>query len=273
MAKAAEEAGFWSMAISDHVVHPEKIESEYPYAPDGKPYWPSSNPWPDPFVTIAAMAAVTERLRFFTNVLILPARNPFLVAKQVSTAAVLSGNRVALGIGVGWMREEFELLEQEFTTRGKRTNEAIEILRLLWGGGMVEYHGAHYDFDRLEMAPAPSEPIPLYCGGLSKPALRRAARLCDGWINVVHTLDELKVYVSQLTELRCEYGRENEPFEIVGASGEVFDLDGYRRLGEVGVTSTMVIPWMLYEDVDATCVQGRCDAIRRFGDDVIAKIR
>jgi probable F420-dependent oxidoreductase len=271
MAKAADEAGFWSMALSDHLFHPETIESKYPYSPDGKPYWPTSNPWPDPYVAIGAMAAATERLRFFTNVFILPARHPLVVAKQVSTAAVLSGDRVGLGIGVGWMREEFDVLGEDFTTRGKRTNEAIEILRSVWRGGMVEYHGEQYDFDRLEMSPAPDKPIPIYCGGLSKPALRRAARLCDGWINVVHTVDELGAFVSQLKELRAEYGRDGEPFEVIGASSEAFNVDGYKRLGDVGVTSTIAVPWQLY-DADIDSVEAKCDSIRRFGDEVIARM-
>ena len=271
MAEAADAAGFWAVAVSDHVVHPARIESAYPYAEDGKAYWDSSNPWPDPWITIAAMAAVTSRLRFFTNVFVLPARHPVHVAKAVSTAAVLSDDRVALGIGVGWMREEFEVLDENFSTRGKRTNEAIEILRKLWAGGMTEHHGEFYDFAPVEMSPSPGGQVPIYCGGLSAPALRRAARLCDGWIAVVHSTDELRGFIARLGELRREYGRANEPFEIVAAATDAFDIDGFRRLEDAGVSAMMMLPWLLH-GADPNSLEEKCDSIRRFGDEVIAKM-
>jgi probable F420-dependent oxidoreductase len=222
-------------------------------------------------VSIAAMAAVTERLRFFTNIYILPARNPLLVAKAVGTAAVLSHDRVALGVGVGWMREEFEALGQEFSDRGARTNEAIDVLRLLWAGGMVEYHGKHYAFDRLEMSPAPERPIPIYCGGLSEPALRRAARRCDGWISVVHSVEEIRDFASRLAALRAEAGREREPFEVIVACNDAFDVDGYRRLEDAGATALITVPWLFYRG-DPASAHDKVDGIRRFADDVIAKV-
>ena len=122
------------------------------------------------------MAAVTERIRFFTNVFVLPMRNPFPVAKQVATAAALSGGRVSLGVGMGWCEEEFDLLEQPFAGRGKRADEQLEVLRKLWAGGWVEHHGDHYDFPRLEMSPSLDAPVPILVGGISDAALRRAAR-------------------------------------------------------------------------------------------------
>jgi len=153
LARAAEAAGFDSMVVSDHVVHPEKLASVYPYTDDGLPRWVPFTPWPDPWVAIGAMSAVTKRLRFIVNVVVLPMRSPFLVAKTVGTAAVMTGNRVTLGVGAGWMREEFELLEQPFRGRGRRMDEMIEVMRKLWAGGMVEHHGKFFRFDRLEMSP------------------------------------------------------------------------------------------------------------------------
>ena len=129
------------MALSDHVFYPEQLESKYPYTPDGKPQFRPEESWPDPWVAIGAMAAVTTSLRFVTNVYVLPARNPFVVAKAVGTAAVLSDDRVLLGIGAGWMREEFEQMGQAFAKRGARMEEMVEVLRTLWQGGMVEHHG------------------------------------------------------------------------------------------------------------------------------------
>ncbi|HSJ98548.1 MAG TPA: TIGR03619 family F420-dependent LLM class oxidoreductase, partial [Myxococcota bacterium] len=203
MARAAEEHGWDAVAISDHIAHPERIESPYPYTRDGAIRWNEHTAWPDPWVSIAAMAAVTTRLRFVTNVYVLALRNPFLAAKAVATAAALSGDRVALGVGVGWCREEFAFAGQEFGNRGRRTDEMIEVLRKLWSGAYVEHHGRCYDFDRVRMLPAPSAPIPIYAGGLSEPALRRAARL-DGWVSDLHTSAELGEIAAKLRRLRAE---------------------------------------------------------------------
>ncbi len=218
------------------------------------------------------MAAVTERLRFFTYVYVLPLRNPFQVAKTVGTAAVLSGGRVALGMGVGWMQEEFELLGQDFRRRGRRTDEMIEVMRKLWTGEMVEHHGRFYDFDPVRMLPAPQAPIPLYVGGLSEPALRRAARLGDGWLSDVHPARELAEIAERLRGYRREYGRSEEPFQIVAACKDAFDVDAYQRLEERGITHLMAVPWLLYGK-PADSLEAKRDAIRRFADDVILKMR
>ena len=246
LAATADPCGWNGIVVSDHVVHPEKIASPYPYTQDGAPRWEAPAPWPDPFVAIGAMAAVTQRLRLYTGIYVLPMRNPFLVAKAVSTAAVMSGGRVTLGVGVGWMREEFELLGQPFAARGRRTDEMIEVLRKLWGGGMVEHHGEFYDFDRLQMSPAPDAPIPIFVGGLSEAALRRTARFADGWISDLHTTEELGEIAAKLRSYRLEYDRGDEPLSILAACSDAFDVDGYRRLEERGVTHLLTMPWLLY---------------------------
>lgn len=272
LARTADECGWDWFAVSDHVVYPEKIESAYPYAKDGKPYWSSSTPWPDPWTAIAAMAAVTKRLSFLTNIFILPARNPVLVAKQIGTVAAIAGGRVALGVGTGWMKEEFELLEVDFHTRGRRLNEGIEVLRTLWKGGMVEYHGKHYDFDRLEMSPVPPSPVPILVGGLSEVALKRAARIGDGWIGVQHTTAELRELLAKIQGLRKEYGTDDKPFENVVASTDSFDVDGYRRLEDLGATTLTTVPWIFYGG-DPNSLEEKKDALKRFADDVISKFR
>ncbi len=272
LARAADESGWDAAAVSDHVVHPQAIRSAYPYTKDGSLRWDETAPWPDPWLAIAAMAAVTERLRFFTFVYVLPLRNAFQVAKTVGTAAVLSGGRVALGLGVGWMQDEFELLGQDFRRRGRRADEMIEILRKLWTGEMVEHHGRFYDFEPVRMLPAPADRIPLYVGGLSEPALRRAARLGDGWLSDLHTAGELGEIAARLAGYRREYGRSGEPFEVIAACKDAFDLDAYRRLEERGITQLMTVPWLLYGK-PAAALQAKCDAIRRFADDVILKMR
>jgi probable F420-dependent oxidoreductase len=270
MARAAEEHGWDAVAISDHVAHPERIESPYPYTRDGAIRWNEDTAWPDPWVSVAAMAAVTTRLRFFTNVYVLALRNPFLAAKAVATAAALSGDRVALGVGVGWCREEFALAGQEFGNRGRRTDEMIEVLRKLWTGEYVEHHGRHYAFDRVRMLPAPGAPVPIYGGGLSEPALRRAARL-DGWVSDIHTTAELREIAATLRRFRAEAGLAERPFAIFAACADAFDADGIRRLGELGVTHYATAPWLFYGG-SWDSLPDKVDGLRRFADDVIAKL-
>lgn len=271
MARAAEQHGWDVVAISDHVAHPERIDSPYPYTHDGAIRWEETTAWPDPWVTIGAMAAVTARLRFVTNVYVLSLRNPVLAAKAIATAAALSGDRVALGVGVGWCREEFELAGQEFRTRGRRTDEMIEVLRKLWSGEFVEHHGRHYDFARVRMLPAPTAPIPIYGGGLSEPALRRAARL-DGWVSDLHTRAELAKITDTLRRLRAEAGLAEQPFAIVASCLDAFDADGIRRLEDIGVTHYATAPWILYGGA-WNSLPDKIDDLRRFADDVIAKLR
>jgi probable F420-dependent oxidoreductase len=271
MARAADEHGWDLILVSDHVVHPEAIESPYPYTDDGKPRWDSPTPWPDPWVAVGAMAAVTERIRFCTGIYVLPLRNPFVVAKAVGTAAVLSGDRVTLGMGVGWMKEEFDLLEQPFARRGKRADEMVEVMRKLWTGDVVEHHGEFYDFAPLRMTPAPSRPVPIVVGGLSKPALRRAARIGDGWISDLHTLEGLREICGTLGTLRQEAGRAERPFDVIAACTEAFDADGYKRVRDAGVTTLQTMPWYFYggqtEDVEK-----KVDGIKRFADDIFPKL-
>jgi probable F420-dependent oxidoreductase len=268
LARAAERAGFEAVAVSDHVVHPQKIATPYPYTADGAPRWQPFTPWPDPWVAIGAMAAVTERLRFLTSIYVLPLRNPFAVAKAVGTAAVLSRDRVVLGVGAGWMREEFALLEQPFAARGRRMDEMIDVLRRLWAGGFVEHRGEFYAFDALEMSPVPREPVPIFVGGLSPAALRRAAQRGDGWISDLHTTEELRAIVATLARERADSERAGRPFAVVAAVKDAFTPDGYRRAADAGVTHLQTMPWLFYPGGGDT-LASKCEGIRRFGDEVL----
>ncbi|MFQ5514413.1 MAG: LLM class F420-dependent oxidoreductase [Myxococcota bacterium] len=241
IAKAAEAVGFHGVLVSDHLFHPERLESRYPYSPDGKPAFDADTPWPDPFCAVSAMAAVTSRLRFCTMVYILPLRHPLEVAKTAGTAAVLSGGRLILGAGIGWIREEFDTLGREFRTRGRRCDEMIEVLRRLWSGGMVRHRGEFFSFEPLQMSPAPERPVPVYIGGQSEPALRRAATLGDGWLGTGQLPDEIGSCVARLRELRKQAGREGEPFEIIVPLNLPPDLDLFRRLEDEGVDG--VVSW------------------------------
>lgn len=273
LAQVAEECGYFGLAMPDSVFYPETVSAKYPYTADGKRMWAPETPMPDPFIAMAAMAAVTERIHFYTNVFKLPLRDPLLTAKQVATMAVMSRNRVGIGVGLSWIPEEFTFTGTQMRTRGKRTDEAIEILRAVCAGRgpeWVEYHGKHYDFDPLMISPAPDQPVPIYVGGHSEPGLRRAARLADGWISVNATEEELVSAIATLDRLRAEYGRADLPFEINVSPTGVRDLDGYRAFERLGVTEFRVSPWYRY-GVDAQDRQARLDSVRRFADEVIAQ--
>jgi probable F420-dependent oxidoreductase len=269
LATTGDEHGWSTLSVSDHLINPVETRSTYPYTKDGTRRWDMGTPWPDPWITIGHLAAVTQRLRFLTTVYILPARTPVHVAKQVGTAAVLSGNRVGLGIGMGWMEEEFDAMGTPFAKRGKRADEMLEVLRKLWTGDVVEHHGEFFDVPPLEMLPAPTEPVPVYVGGVSEAALRRAARH-DGWVSDLHTIDELAAIRAQIERYREEYGRTDVPFSVFGSARDAWDLDGYRRVHEAGVTHLITMPWYFYAGADAD-VAGKVEGIKRFADDVIAK--
>jgi probable F420-dependent oxidoreductase len=272
LARTAEECGYSSIALPDSIFFSERVAAAYPYTSDGRRFWTGDTPWVDPLVGAAAMGAATSRIRFYTQVLKLGPRSPVLVARQVGSVAVLTGNRFGLGVGLGWTPEEFEWCGVPFTDRGRRADEAIEVLRLILGGGMVEYHGRHFDFDRLCMSPAPTEPVPIYVGGHTDAALRRAARTGDGWTSAMMGFDSLRAAIARLAELRAGYGRSGAPFEVQAVCVDRFGLDGYRQQAEIGVTDAIVVPWLFYGagfDADLAAKQ---DGLRRFADDVIARM-
>ena len=270
LARIAEEVGFDGVQISDHLLYPATLASKYPYTPDGQPPFGPTTAWLDAWALIAAMAAVTTRLRFVTGVYILPLRRPLEVAKATATAAVLSGNRVVLGAGAGWMKEEFDALGEDFKTRGRRLDEMIVMLRKLWAGGVVEHHGKFYDFDGLQMSPAPTRPVPIYIGGTSEAALRRAARLGDGWIGSGNAPEEVPQVVRTLRELRKAAGRDRLPFETVVALTVPPDVDLLRRLEDEGMTTC--VSWPLAYTVGPTStLDEKRRALERYGNEVIAR--
>jgi len=254
IARMLDEAGYHGMMMADHLIYPRQLETPYPYSTrdDGRPMWEPETAWPDSWVVIGAMAAVTTKLQLSNNVYIAPARPLLEVAKQVATASVLSGGRVALGLSAGWMREEFELLGQDFDNRGRRLDEMIPALRELWKGGWVSWQGTYYDIPELMLEPHPESPVPIYCGGLSNAALRRAARHCDGWVGTGFPWDVAVQYVGTLRRYLTEYGRESEPFEIILAFYDEPSPDLYKRAeDELGVTGVMCAPWARVDRIHA----------------------
>ena len=271
IAKLAEQAGFHGVFLSEHVFFPERLSSKYPYSADGTPLFTPETPWLDPWVQVGAIAAVTTRLRFVTGVYILPLRHPLEVAKSVATAAVLSNDRVGLGVGAGWMREEFDVLGREFKARGKRMDEQIEVIRKVWAGGMVEHHGAYYDFPRLQMSPAPRVPPPILIGGQSDAAFTRAARIGDGWIGSGHAPDQVLGVMQRLNGLRREYGRANAAFDAILVLSGPPTLDDLRRFEDAGVTSLVSWP-LLFTCGPQASMDDKRRYLETYANDFIAKL-
>ena len=272
LARAAEEAGFSSIALPDSLFYSETVSADYPYTPDGSRFWTEETPWADPLVAAASMGAVTERLTFYTSVLKLGSRNPVLLARQVGSVAALTGGRFGLGLGVGWSPEEFRWCGAPYEKRGKRVDEAIEVLRLILDGGMVEFHGEFFDFDKLRMSPTPPSRVPFYIGGHTDVALRRAARVADGWSSAMMKFDDLRDTIAKLRGLLAEQGRADDPFEYQAVCIDKFGLDGYREQGDIGVTDIITMPWV-FDGLGFDAEVGpKLDSIKKFGDEIIAKI-
>ena len=276
LAMAADRLGYDTFALSDHLFYAE-YEAEYPYSKDGGPPYQPQTHWPDPWVAVGAMAAVTERLRFATNVYIPVARDFFTVAKSVSTAAVMSGDRVRFGVGVGWCKDEFLQTGQDFHTRGRRLDEMLPALRDVWAGGMVSHHGEFFDFGPLCISPVPSRPVPVYIGGDSDHALRRAARLGDGWIgNRIYREEQLEEVLRRLHGHLAEQGRSPEDFDVVAPIGGMPSADLYRRWHERGVSATLAAPWWLASPEEKArygdSPELKIATMERFAEEVIAKL-
>ena len=281
VARTADAWGWDSIQVADAPFFPEKVSVPYPYTPDGNRFWPLDMEVLDPWVALTNMAVATKRMRFIPSVRRLAIRQPLLEAKSLFSLAAIANDRVALGVGLAWMPEEFKWLGQDMKTRGARQDEAIQVVRLLMKGGFQEFHGKHYDFDRLTMAPVPKKPIPIYVGGATPPAMRRAARLGDGWLSVIHNMEDVKGVLDELNGYRREYGRDKEPFDIMMHCPNANSLDDIRRLEEMGVTDLQVTPWStpIMAEMGVGMIQQqqpplevKLEAIKRYSDQVIAKL-
>ncbi len=274
LARAAEEAGFDSFVVPDSICYPQESDSTYPYTPDGNREFLEDKPFIEPFSLIPAMGAVTERLRFTTFVVKLPIRHPVLVAKQAASVAVITGNRFGFGVGLSPWPEDYIACGQPWERRGKRMDEQIEIIQQLSAGGFVEYHGEFYDLPAVKICPTPTEKLPILIGGHADAALKRAARLCDGWMHAGSESERLPEMIDRLGELRREYGREGEPFEIHVISLDGYSADGCRRLEELGVTDVIIGFRNAYQmEQDTETLQQKIDAMKWFADSVIAEVK
>jgi probable F420-dependent oxidoreductase len=272
LAKAAEEAGYHSMVISDSICYPEHCSSTYPYNPDGTREFLEDTPFIEPFSLIPALGAVTSRLKFVTFVLKLPVRNPVLTAKQATSVAVLTGGRLVLGVGTSPWREDYDVLAADWDTRGRRMDESIEILRGLSSGGFFEFHGKTYDLPSIKMSPVPASPIPILIGGHADAALRRAARVGDGWLHGGGDPADLPGLLAKLARYRAEEGTAGRPFDVQVISMDAYSEDGVRRLEEQGVTDVIVgFRWPYVVGPDTEPLTVKIDKLRRYADSVMAK--
>lgn len=239
LAQTAEEVGVESLWTVEHVVVPIGYESTYPYSQDGKMPGTEEMPIPDPLVWLTYAAAVTKKIKLATGIIILPQRHPFYLAKEAATLDQLSGGRFMLGVGVGWLEEEFKALKVPFKQRGAITDESIGALRDLWSKGVSEHQGDHYAWPNVESNPKPvNGTVPIIIGGHSKASARRAARLGDGFFPArPDKLDEC------LAELKAECERiGRDPGEIEITTGSIPTPDEVKRLEDMGVGRFTVGP-------------------------------
>ena len=273
LARAAEEAGYDSMVVPDSICYPRHSDSVYPFNPDGSREFLEDKPFLEPFSLIPALGAVTTRLRFVTFVLKLPVRNPVLVAKQATSTAVLTGNRLVLGVGTSPWREDYEVTGVPWAHRGQRMDEELQIIRGLSAGGYFEYHGTVFDLAPVKINPVPSEPLPILIGGHGDAALRRAARAGDGWLHGGGDPADLPGLLARLAELRRAEGTAGRPFEVHVISMDAYTVDGVRRLEDQGVTDAIVgFRWPYQVGPDTEPLADKLGKLRRFADDVIAKV-
>jgi len=243
LAKAAEERGFAWVSLSDHLFYPQTMSAPYPYTADGKARFSENDFFPEPWTAITAMAQHTTTLRFYTNIYILPARNAIHAAKALAATSVFSNGRIALGVGMGWMPEEFSASGQPFKQRGRHADEMLIVMKKLWSGEWAEHHGEFYDFGPVRMLPKPVTPIPIYIGGISDAAIKRAAKH-DGWISDLHTIADLKTLIDKIYALREEYSLPREGYKISCFNPlDAHTREQYAQLETMGVTTVSSMPW------------------------------
>ena len=272
LAKAADEAGYHSMTIADSLAYPFESDAKYPYTPDGNREFLDGKEIIEAFVLTAALGAVTTNLRFNFFVLKLPVRHPALTAKQAGSLAVLTNNRLGLGVGTSPWPEDYELVGLPFAKRGKRIDECIEIVLGLTAGEYFEFHGEFYDIPKTKMSPAPTQPIPILVGGHHDAALRRAARL-DGWMHGGGSdPEELDRLIAQVKRYRDEEGK-TRPFEIHVISTDAYTADGIKRLEDKGVTDAIVgFRYPYIQGPDPEPLDKKIRNLERFAEKVMAKV-
>jgi len=270
LAQAAERVGFDSLWTVEHVILPTKYEPLYPETPDGKFPFDVTESVTDPLVWMAFVASSTERIKLGTGILIVPQRNPLIMAKETATLDRLCGGRLLLGVGAGWLREEFEALDVDFESRGKRLTEYIQAMRALWAGGPASFEGSFTSFDSVISHPRPAQPsIPVHVGGFTVPAAVRAGRIGDGFFpGGYDERERLAVLIQRARQEAADAGRDPDALEITArwtkTAGDLDDVDMLRRLEDMGVHRVVVPAWVF----DTGDLRG---ALERVGERVFSQ--
>jgi probable F420-dependent oxidoreductase len=244
MAGELEASGFASLWVSDHVVMPRTVASRYPYADDGVATWATDDPWYDSIVALTMAAAVTDSVELGTAVLVLPQRQPVVLAKQLASLDRLAGGRIVLGVGSGWLAEEFAALATPFESRGRRTDEWIDLLRACWNGRPPAFDGEHYQLPAdVVCEPTPARPIPILVGGMTAPALRRARQRGDGWL-AIQQAGALDVAAIEAVADRLD-GVARRVLRIIGSAGRSGEIAAaLPALADAGITDVVVdVDW------------------------------
>ncbi|HIF63917.1 MAG: LLM class F420-dependent oxidoreductase [bacterium] len=242
-ARLNEAAGMESLWTVEHVVVPSGYKSTYPYSGDGRMPGAEESPIPDPILPLVYAAAVTEKIKLATGVLILPQRHPFYVAKEIATLDVLSRGRAILGIGVGWLEEEFDALGISFADRASRTREAVAAIRSLWKAEPEAFDGKFFNWGPMHSSPGPVQAagVPVVVGGHTPIAAKRAARYGDGFFPAVGGPEQLEPLLLVLKEECDKLGRDAGEVEISVGMGDC-DLDTALRLQDMGVSRAVIAP-------------------------------
>jgi len=280
LVQAAEAAGFDTIAVPDSIAYPRESSNTYPYNFDGTREFLENKPFIEPTVAIAAMGAVTSTIEFHTFVVKLPIRNPVVYAKEISSLAVMTGNRFVLGVGSSPWPDDYEITNLPWEGRGRRFDECIEVIRGLCAGGYFEFHGECYDFPAIKMLPVPTAPVPILVGGHGDVNLRRAARIGDGWMSAGDTIEGVTEKLARIDDYRKEYGTTGPGrtgrFDVYATTLESFSADGIKRLEDLGVTHTSggfsgFNPYGA--EADSESLQEKIDALNRYSDEVISRVR
>ena len=268
VARGAEEAGFDSVWVQEHVVFPAEMPNTYPYSKDGSPGIGPRTPLIDPWIALTTIANATQKLRLASNVYVLPLRSPFVTARAAVTLDRLSGGRLSLGVGVGWLQPEYEAMGVEWKGRGRRMDEIIEIMQRLWSEETIAHEGEFYRFAPVCFEPKPLQKpsIPLHIGGESAPAKRRAARVGAGWImTYLGATEEVAQKTAEVHAMRSEYGRSDTPFEITGSVPRDVSVDQLRAYRAAGVDRVIV------DALGSRSAQDVVDVLRAFQADTLSK--
>jgi probable F420-dependent oxidoreductase len=265
-ARFAEELGYHSVWVTDHVALPERVDSWYPYRSHGRWDYPSDTYWLDPLLALQWAAAAAPTLKVGSSILVVPLRNPLLLAKQIASIDFLTGGRFILGAGAGWMKEEFDLIGQSYANRGKRVLEMVALMRRCWSGEIVDFKGEFYQVSGFRMYPTPiRRDIPVIWGGHSDAAIRRCARTGDGWHPTQITLDQLSAGLAKLREYCEKYGRDFKTIPIVARPGNTYPVteESQARHVELGVTHLVADTPIKQEDPKLEILRAEMERIAR----------